>query len=70
MIKPQLATTHKDVHNVFLFTYLVESLSNDFSETLSESVSAQTLKVGYLDKSYVLNEDHDNSLDHCYDPSI
>ena len=32
----------------------------DFSETLSESVSAQTLKVGYLDKSYVLNEDHDN----------
>ena len=44
----------------------------DFSETLSESVhvSAQTLKVGYLDKSFVLKEDHDNSLDHCYDPSI
>ena len=42
----------------------------DFSETLSESVSAQTLKVGYLDKFYVLNEDHDNLLDHCYDPSI
>ena len=42
----------------------------DFSETLSESVCPQTLKVGYLDKSYVLSKDHDNSLDHCYDPSI
>ena len=42
----------------------------NFSETLSESVSPQTLKVGYLDKCYVLSEDHDNSLDHCYDPNI
>ena len=29
--------------------------------------SRHTLKDGYLDKSYVLSIDHENSPDHCYE---
>ena len=32
--------------------------------------SRHTLKVGYLHKSYVLSEGHENWADHCYGPVI
>ena len=32
--------------------------------------SRHTLKVGYLDKSYVLSEGHENWADHYYGPVI
>ena len=47
MIQSQLATKRKDVHNTFLFTYLVESLTLSLETKWRFTVKLySTLKIG------------------------